>query len=250
MKKIFLLLWLLIGIASLSDAQTINVIVGQPLVTGATPLCSETFTTGDTGSVAANSSFELEDDTYNKLDIYSNYLRFSADTAGGTGAGWVTDTSGCVSGETEITIKFKFMLTDITSIHSGGASLQFCRFNDSDTTVAVFYCNTAASGDFTGYRAYRGNLAEAGNAVTGGGLAADTWYDGYIYYVESATTGGVELKIGSLAVSNTGFNDDNSADDGLTGGIILGARVNDWGSGATDTFVCFDDWEVYSGDQR
>ena len=80
-------------------------------------------------------------------------------------------------------------------------------------------------------------------------LDADTDYNVVVYLIKNAGAGGSYLKIGSEAAVDTGFNEDNSAKDGV-GDIQIGAIDHYWGDGANDTTMTIDNWEIYLCDAR
>jgi len=243
MKKLILSILFILCLSFQASAWNPMVVVSGG---GSTPPdCSEDFAAGDTGDVASATDFDSETDGDSKLDIYSNELRFYADTPATYGS---VNETGCLSNSTEFTIKFTIRFEDITSVGDGNDTLPVVQVRDSDSNVAVFQILTDESGNIFRYRACRGDVTECGPEVTMTGLAADTDYPAYFYYKEDATIGEVAGKIGSWDEDSTG-NDDNSADDGVSY-VRFGCTENHGlGGGATDTYIYFDDFEIYSGDQ-
>ena len=235
--------------ANIEGVTTTDTIEGQEIASAAfcdssTADSCEDFDTGDTADVAGNTNFDSETDASNKVDIYSNEMRFYADTNGVTGDARETD---CFSSNTEVTVKFILRLDDIVDIDNQENTIWILRLRDSDSQVAKLVLVTDAGGDLVSYRCEGNDGAETSAEITMTGVAADTDYAAYLYYKEDASVGEVACKIGSWTEGSTGAYD-NSADDGIAFASI-GGWFTAWGDGGTDTHIIFDDFEIFFSDQ-
>ena len=207
--------------------------------------CCEDFDTADTGDVDANTNFDSETDANNHLDISSNKMRFHASVTGETADARETT---CFSSDTEVTIKFILRFEDIVDVDNTSDIVWIVRLRDSDSQVAKLVLRTDADGDIDSYYCARGNSVEETADVTMTGIAADTDYVAYLYYKEDAVNGEVSCKIGGWAEVSTG-SDDNSVDDGIAFLGVGASGVTEWGDGATDTYIIFNNLEIYKSDQ-
>ena len=205
--------------------------------------CCEDFDIPDTSDLLTDTNFDADSGGI-RLDIYGYELRYDAQT---TAADYVKETT-CLSSPTEITIKFTVEFEDVVDIDNVDDRLRVLNIWDSDTEVAYFQFQTDAGGDLLYYRCYGVTTATTSNTITMTGVAADTKYTVYVYYLEGAS-GEVSCIVnpGTWAEATTGAIN-NAADDGITK-AYLGVLVAEWGDGGTDTFVYFDNFEIFLGDE-
>jgi hypothetical protein len=214
------------------------------VVSSASPDFSDDFNRADSGTVGGT-IWASETDASSKLSIVSNQLSYSADTSGTTGYVTLNVSSAIV------TVKFKMAISAITGVASGVCTYSPCRIYNAGAASPLAMLNINGNADIFNYGAVRGNFAESASTVnfTSPSLGAGTQYDCYLLVVNSATVGGAACKIGTWAESSTGFNDDTSA-LGNAAIIRFGGVSNQFGSGANDPTITFDDFQVYYSDAR
>ena len=242
MKKILLIFSFILLVVFNTDAGHFI----QKFTSAVSADCDEYFTGANTDDVDGNTDFDAESDPGSEGWIISNEYRIYAATVGNDT--YVTESSGCMSSATELTIKFKIKFEDITNVASGTDDLQIIELRNSAQTAAQRAKIWTSSNNIDNYYVQRGPSDEDGNTVTMIGLAADIWYDAYFYAYIHASNGTVAMKIGSWAESNTGL-DDTSGYTNLDM-LQFGAPTQDWGDGSTDTYIYFDDFEIYFSDER
>ena len=228
------------------DANAL-VIMGGYYGGAVAPDCSEYFPAGDNGDVAGNSNFDAETDVNTKLSIASNEMVFDAGTS--SQVGYVIETSCVADSDLEYTIKFTIEADDILDVDDGTSYMQILTIRSDGTEEQAYVRIKCVDGDITTYTStlnYDGGAID-GNVVTMTGLAADTSYQCYAYFKKNATTGEFSFKIGAWAESTSGAQDNDGKEGGGT--IRLGGIDHYWGDGATDTFLKFDNFEVYKSDQ-
>lgn len=230
-----------------NEAEAIS-LIGSGIEGGTvSPDCSETFTIsgGDKDDVDGNSMFDLETDASSRLVINDtdDVLKYSAED---TTVGYVRETS-CFSNAAEVTIKFKIRFDDITGVDDGTSYVKVAITETSGSSTLGQLRIICASGNVAAFRVH--DAVEGwGDEVTMTGVAADTWYDAYLYTKDDASAGGSAAKIGAWTESTSGLATDTSAHD--IDQFALGGFECGWGDGETDTHIDFDNVEVYTSDQR
>ncbi|KKL58085.1 hypothetical protein LCGC14_2228930 [marine sediment metagenome] len=235
-------------LAMVSPANPSTPAIGAVTVAGAD--CTEDFNTANTADVAGNTNFDSEVDAGGKLSIVSNKMNYSADTQGQDS--YVNETSCTANSDTELTIKFDIEFDTVLDVGSANDDCNVLSIYDDANTERQGFLRflVDASGDIDGYQCIFDDDAgtEFTPEIATAGIAVDTEY-AVIVYIKAGATGGISCKVGPWAESNTGFNDDASGKNGL-GTERLGADNNDWGDGANDANLKWDNFEIWKSDQR